>query len=91
MYSKSFKVSELSECIKEASNLVDDEFKLPSLNFIKKFQIVVCTPTVASCFVRARIQDLSYDPKHFSHVFIDEAASVQEPVSLIAIAGKYYL
>lgn len=30
----------------------------------------------------------AYNPKHFSHIFIDECVSAHETVSLISIAGK---
>lgn len=90
MYAKSFKVSALSECIKKASNLVENEFKFPSLTYLHKFRIVVCTLLTAGSLVRARSKDIGFDPNHFSHVIIDEAASTQEPISMISIAGIYY-
>lgn len=43
LYAKSFKVSALSESVKRSSNLVDNEFKFPSLTYLYKFRIVVCT------------------------------------------------
>lgn len=89
MYAKSFKVNDVSDNIKEASNLVENQIKFPSLAYLYKFRVVVCTIITAGSLVRARSKDTSFDSSHFSHVFIDEAACVQEPISMIAIAGMY--
>lgn len=48
------------------------------------FQVIVCTLTTAGRLSQGRIA-----PKHFSHIFIDEAGSATESQTLIAVAGKY--
>lgn len=87
MYAKSFKVSEINEDIKNASNFIDNEFKFPCLAYLYKFRIVVCTLQIAGSLVRARSNDQRFDAKHFSHILIDEAACTQESISMIPIAG----
>lgn len=46
-------------------------------------QVIVCTLTTAGRLSQGKI-----NPKHFSHVFIDEAGSATETQTLIAVAGK---
>lgn len=50
------------------------------------YQVIVCTLTTAGRLSQGKI-----NPKHFSHVFIDEAGSATETQTLIAIAGKIYI
>lgn len=47
------------------------------------FKVIVCTLTTAGRLSQGKI-----NPKHFSHVFIDEAGSATESQTLIAMAGK---
>lgn len=44
------------------------------------------TVTTAGSFSRARIL-AGFDATHFSFVFVDEAASIQESTTLVPIAG----
>lgn len=87
MYAKSVKLTEVDDTLKRVCNLVGNEFKFPSLAYLYTYRIVVCTLLTAGVLVRARSKDKSFDPSHFSHIFIDEAACVPEPISLIAVAG----
>lgn len=88
MYAKSFNKTHLSEKIKPFSNMVDDEFQFPSLNYIYGFRVVVCTIFTAGCLTRARV-DSEFDAGHFSFVLLDEAACSPETVSIVPIAGIY--
>lgn len=95
MYAKSFRSCVTSENIRLISNKIAGgkagEYEFPSLEYLYQFRVVICTLNTAGCIVRARARGQDSDPKfksgHFSHVIIDEAASVQMPVALISIAG----
>lgn len=50
------------------------------------FQVIVCTLTIAGRLSQGKI-----DPKHFSHIFIDEAGSATETQTIIAVAGNFRL
>lgn len=84
MYAKSYNTAKI---IKTCSNFIQGEFRFPSLKFLYKFRVVICTLLTAGNLVRAR-SDPDFDTKHFSHVFIDECASTNETTTLIPIAGK---
>lgn len=87
MYAKSFNQKALLNKIRPICNLVDGQFKFPSLDFLYQYRVVVCTLTTAGCIVKARGVDKNFDPAHFAYVVIDEAACVQETSLLIPIAG----
>lgn len=86
MYAKAYHQM-LSENIKPISNQKGDEYKFPSLEHLYQYSAVICTLHTAGCLTRARGLDENFSSSHFSHVFIDEAASVQMSVAIIAIAG----
>lgn len=105
MYAKSIR-TEPSESIKPVSNHIAGEYKFPSLEYLYKFRVVICTLHTAGCISQARFfnenqekgkeqaergVDKIFNSSHFSHVFIDEAASVQMSVALIPIAGTCFL
>lgn len=90
MYAKSFSVDELNEKIRPVSNLIDNEFQLPSLTYLYQFRVIICTVQMAGCITRAR-ENNNFRSNHFSHVIFDEAACVPQSVSLVAIAGMYDL
>lgn len=90
MYAKSINPTLINSKIKSSCNLKDGEIKFPSLNYLYEFRVVVCTMSTVGCISRARGKDPHFDSSHFSHIFIDEAACVHEPVSMIPIAGMYF-
>lgn len=87
MYAKSVDVNAISEKIKPISNIEKLQIQFPSLNDLYKHRVVICTLATAGCLLRARGEDPQFDSGHFSYVIIDEAASVQETLSMIPIAG----
>lgn len=91
LYAKSFDKDKLIAKIKPICNLENGEFQFPSLKYIYGFRVVVSTLLTAGCLVRARDADPDFDSGHFSHIFIDEAGCIHEPVSMIPIAGLYLL
>lgn len=91
LYAKSFEKNLISSKIQPCSNLRDGEIKFPSLNYLYKFRIVVATLSTVGCISRARGHDRHFDSSHFSYIFIDEAACVHEPVSMIPIAGLKFV
>lgn len=54
-------------------------------NNLNIFQVIVCTLTTAGRLSQGKI-----NPKHFSHIFIDEAGSATESQTLIAVAGERF-
>lgn len=79
----------LCEKLNPAANLVGDQFKLPSLNYVYKFRIVIMTLHMKGNIVRAREANEIFKPSHFGYIFIDEAASCHETAALIPIAGIF--
>lgn len=59
----------------------------PSLFYLYKFRVIVCTSTMAGLFTRARVSR-NWSAKHFGYIIIDECGCAPEPISLIPIAGK---
>lgn len=84
MYAKSFRETPSAKLL-QFSNYFDG--RLPSLNFLNQFRVLICTINTAGCITRAREKDPAFSSHQYSHVFIDEAASVQMSVALVAIAG----
>lgn len=87
---KSYDKDSISSKIRLICNLSDGEIKFPSFEFLYKFRVVVSTLLTAGSFVRGRKKDVKFNSSHFSHLFIDEAASMHETVSHIPI-GKLSL
>lgn len=87
LYAKSFAKNRLKKTIEPMCNYKNDEFQFPSLEYLYKFRIVICTLATAGCLARARNADNFFNSAHFSYVMIDEAACVHEPMLLAAIAG----
>lgn len=92
MYAKSYDYRKVSEHFKPVSNLKKREFYFPSLKFLYKIRVLICTLTTAGCVLRAN-EDSYFSASHFSHIIIDEAASTHETVGLIPIGknSKQYL
>lgn len=90
LFSKSSNASHIKNCIRPICNYFQGNFKIPSLKFLYKFRVLICTLATAGCLSRARLEP-DYDPNHFSYVMIDECASTHETMSLIAIAGKFQI
>lgn len=80
----------VSKKIRPISNIKDNKFQMPSLEFLYKFRVVICTLLTAGSIVRCRrISKDKFRSTYFSHVIIDEAACCHETVSLVAIAGQH--
>lgn len=90
MYAKSFHTMP-SKNIINISNQISGEYEFPSLEYLYKHRVVICTLNTAGCISRARNLDKRFNSSHFSHLFIDEAASVQMSVALVSIFGMYIL
>lgn len=82
MYARTFDVCKLNPLLIPYSNWTGTEFHYPSLEFLCKFRVLVCTLCTAGSLTRAGIS-----AQHFSHVFIDECASAFETMTMIPIAG----
>lgn len=91
MYAKSMDSSKICSKIKPACNLKNGQIKFPGLNYLYQFRVVVCTLQTAGCISRARGCDPHFDSGHFSYIFLDEAACTHESVSMIPIAGLYFI
>lgn len=89
MYAKSYDKRKISEEIEPICNFTGGEFRFPTLEYLYKFRVLVCTLVTSGCLVRAR-DNGSFNSSHFSHIFIDECASTHETVSIIPIAGEYF-
>lgn len=80
--SQASKTDLIDEDVLEASNLESGDHFYPCLDELYQFRIILCTLCVAGRLGLANI-----DPRHFSHVFIDECGSATEPEALIPIVG----
>lgn len=89
IYAKSFDKERVPSSIHPYCNWHDNEFQFPALDYLYQFRVVVTTILSAGTLSRARDNDSNFDSGHFKRVFIDEAGSIQEVVSMIPIAGKY--
>lgn len=87
LYAKSWKVDMVHAKLKPFCNLQNGDFEFPDLQYLYQFRVVVTTLVTSGILVRARGEDANFDSNHFSRVFIDEAACIHEPVSMIPIAG----
>jgi len=63
-------------------NFKEGCYYYPSLDELCNYKIILCTLVTAGRLVTAQ-----FPPKHFSHVFVDEAGNSLEPESIIPIAG----
>lgn len=89
-YAKSYKFERISPRIKRVSNFYNNRICYPCLQYLYKFRVFVCTLCSAGCLTRAREDRDIWKSNHFGYVFIDEAASAHETMSLIPIAGKIF-
>lgn len=95
LYSTSTKSFSVSPRILKVANFRKEKSKYvmpkmyPSLYYLYKFRVVVCTSSMAGLFTRARCSP-NWSVNHFSYVIIDECGCAPEPISLIPIAGKTY-
>lgn len=89
MYSMSYELDKLSSAIKPFCNLYDGQFKLPCLEDIYRYRVLICTLSTSGCLTRAR-HNFNFKPNHFGYVFIDECASAHETMALIPIAGRIF-
>lgn len=84
IYARSYKNNLVNKKIEPVSNaFAANNFQFPSLEFVYQFRVIVCTVLTAGCFSRVR----GFNTAHFGYIFIDEAASIQESVTMAAIAG----
>lgn len=86
IFAKSHGKDKISPKIRPICNMINGQFKFPAFEFLYKFRVVISTLLTAGSFVRGRSIDKNFNSSHFSHVFIDEAASVHETVTLIPIS-----
>lgn len=86
IYAKTHEKKNVDESIATISNLRNAGFSFPSLNYLYRFRVVVCTISTAGNIARGR-DDPDFDPTHFSHIFIDEAASIPETATFVPIFG----
>lgn len=86
VFAISYKKEWMDEKISKISNLRGNRCNFPSFEHLYKFRVVVCTLITAGSMTRGRSQK-DFDPTHFDYTFIDEAACVQENITLIPIAG----
>lgn len=89
MYAKTYDRNTLSEKMKRICNLKNGTFQFPQLKYLYQFRVVICTLTTAGFLTMARGADSNFNSSHFSYIFIDEAACVQETICLIPITGNY--
>lgn len=89
LYAKSYDSLKIKDQIKPMCNWSDGQYHFPSLKFLYRYRVIICT-MAASGYLNMVCNDRSFDPAHFSHVFIDECANSHETVSLIPIAGRNY-
>lgn len=87
LFAKSYSPDLLSKTIRPICNLKKEEFELPSMNFIQRFRVVVCTLHIAGMMGLSRGMDPDFKSNHFSHVILDEAAFVHEPATFLPIVG----
>lgn len=101
MYAKTYNVRKISDQIKPVCNLLDGKLRIPSLNFLSRFRVLICTLPATGCLSRAtyerpqqgrRKRQRYFTPQidsiQFSHIIIDECASTHETETMIPITGK---
>lgn len=89
MYAKSHNQQTISDEIKKSSNFLKSEFRIPCLDYIYAFRVVICTLQTAGCLSRA-CDEPGFNVRHFSHIINDECACTNETMTLIPIAGNFY-
>lgn len=82
LYSTSKDVDGIKPSVLQFSNFFEGELKYPSLRYIYRYRVVICTLATAGCLTRANCKH-----DHFDYVFIDECASALEAMALVPIAG----
>lgn len=82
LVSKSRDLDTIGTSLKMFSNLFGGELKIPPLEYICKYRVVICTLATASCLTRSQC-----DATHFAYVIIDECASALETMALVPVAG----
>lgn len=90
LYAKSFDWRKIPDQIKPICNYCDGQYYFPTLNFLYKYRVIICT-MAASGYLNNVCRDPNFDPHHFSHVIIDECANSHESMSLIPIAGRIFV
>ena len=87
IYSKSavrkVSFSKLPKEILKRSNLVRSQQKYPAVEDIHKHGIIICTLCTVAKLVTGDVGRGQF----FTHIFIDEAASITEPETLLGIVG----
>lgn len=90
LYAKSFKKEKVPPKLIPFCNLVDEDFVLPSLEYIYRYRVLVCTVNTSGILVLGRGENPIFKADHFKRVFLDEAGCVPEPASLVPIAGIFH-
>lgn len=88
LYARSYNASLVSNAIKKCSNFIQGQFRFPSLRFLYKFRVLVCTLLTAGNLMRGR-NDPNFKHEHYAMLIIDECASTNETTTLVPIAGKF--
>lgn len=88
IYAKTTSLQSVNPGIREIANIVDEKIEFPSLSYIYQFRVVLTTLQTAGIITRSRSKEKQFKSTHFAHVIIDEAASVQETMTWIPIAGE---
>lgn len=89
LYAKSYNIALIHQDIVKICNARSGKIEYPPLDFLYRFRVLICTTLTAGTIARTRGADRVFDASHFSHIFFDEAACTQEPVTLVGIAGIY--
>lgn len=91
LYAKSVSIDQVRPELKPVCNLWNNKFEFPALEYLYQYRVIVSTLSTTGTLVRSRGEDPDFDSSHFSRLFIDEAACVHEPASMIPIAGLNFL
>lgn len=86
LFPKLYEPKKIHDVLRKVCNLRDEKLSHPSLSFLYQFRVVVTTVSTVSSITRAR-EDPNFKSGHFAYVFIDEAACLHEPATMVAIAG----
>lgn len=89
-YARSFKNERIGKQFMKVSNFSGRGIFYPSLKYLYKFRVLICTLCSAGCLTRAREDAKVWRPDHFGYVIIDECASAPETMALIPVAGKIF-
>lgn len=90
LYAKSTKYMLHNTEMMRISNFDETGVFYPPLAYLYSFRVLICTLSTAGILARARADKDVWKLDHFGYVFIDEAASAPEPVTMMPILGKLF-